>query len=246
MRPYSEPFYQTAPGGNNNTRRGRRLSPLRVAAVTQGDLHNLSLSTDIALSSVSRATGALEEACGLNTFMYFDWQGVPGIVFDNHNHALYFWYEARQLGLFKGPAQLLHVDAHRDGSVPPRPLSDTSTLPDVFWYVNNVVEVGSFIQPALANGFFSSWAWLNTLETIQTQWPAGYVLDLDLDIFAGLEVSEDESRLIQAIQNLALRAVFMTVATSPLYIPQDRAIRLAQKLFGRPLPLPRSDHPLTI
>ncbi len=36
------------------------------------------------------------------------------IIFDNHNHALYFWYEARINGLISTKNTLVHIDEHSD------------------------------------------------------------------------------------------------------------------------------------
>lgn len=51
---------------------------------------------------------------GLKNFIRMDWQGIPLVLVDNHNHVLYFWYEARKNGIIGNKNTLVHIDEHSD------------------------------------------------------------------------------------------------------------------------------------
>lgn len=79
------------------------------------------------------------------------------IVFDNHNHALYFWYEAREQGLIGAKNTLVHIDEHSDlweneYDLKVETCRGTSLLEKVFHFTNHQCHVGNYIQPALRSG----------------------------------------------------------------------------------------------
>ncbi len=72
-------------------------------------------------------------------------------IFDNHNHALYFWYEARTRGFLQNGTTLVHIDMHSDlweNKFILSPL-DTQDLKKVWEFTNYRCNVGNYIQPTL-------------------------------------------------------------------------------------------------
>ena len=46
--------------------------------------------------------------------MRIHWNDIPIILVDNHNHVLYFWYEALAHGIISRGSTLVHIDEHSD------------------------------------------------------------------------------------------------------------------------------------
>ena len=74
------------------------------------------------------------------------------IVFDNHNHALYFWYEAKENEIISMKNTLVHIDEHSDLWENKNDLPKEGKLPEIFDFVNEQCNVGNYIQPALRDG----------------------------------------------------------------------------------------------
>lgn len=159
------------------------------------------------------------------------------IVFDNHNHALYFWYEAREQGRVAPKSTLVHIDEHSDLWDNSNDIPKNPTLEDIFHFTNYECNVGNYIQPALRAGIIEKV--LRIEDTIGMEKYASYekredesiILNLDLDFFAK-ELDyipfEDKKR---TILHFAHRANLITVATSPFFIDQKRAIDMFQRVF---------------
>ncbi len=166
-----------------------------------------------------------------------EWNGIPMRVFDNHNHALYFWHEARER-LIVGPKNtLIHIDEHSDLWDNVNDIQKESTLEDIFHFTNYQCNVGNYIQPALREGIVERV--LRIEDTIGMEKYASYqkredesiILNLDLDFFAR-ELDyipfEDKKRTILHFARLSR---LITVATSPFFIDQTRAIQMFQRVF---------------
>lgn len=76
------------------------------------------------------------------------------ILFDNHNHALYFWYEARKKGIIGDDCTVIHIDEHADTRDNDKFISseDSRDLQKVFDFTNFVCNVGDYILPAVHEG----------------------------------------------------------------------------------------------
>ena len=80
--------------------------------------------------------------------------GVPLYIFDNHNHAFYFWHrELIRRNIHPG-ATLIHVDQHKDARLPEKYLAQDLIYDEeaVFKYTNEVLNVGNFIPAAQKDG----------------------------------------------------------------------------------------------
>ena len=75
-------------------------------------------------------------------------------LFDNHNHAYFFWYLAREKDYIKDNNTLIHIDEHADTRDPGEYLMqpESQDLEKVFHYTNFVYNVGNYIIPAQKEG----------------------------------------------------------------------------------------------
>jgi hypothetical protein len=305
VKPYELPFRITEPVSNNifswERFQGRSI---RVPACVDGTLADLAVGTETVFEDFDDAKKILRSCRGLANFVRTTWNGVPMAVVDNHNHALYFWYEARARGHFSTPVALVHVDEHSDKRAPHVALPADASPERAFAYANRDVNVGNFIQPRLDSGFFSSYEGVGdeagcgrVLERLrsgsvaadarparhpeeaaprptkdpdrresegnstvgrdapalrsvvgtdgilraggpQNDMPGSrigtspFVLDFDADFFSTNLDYMDWGLRVRAVRELARRASFITVATSPFFIEQERAIKVIREIFS--------------
>lgn len=168
---------------------------------------------------------------GLEYFIYWKRNGVPFYFFDNHNHAYYFWYRSMKQGAFPPGLPLVHVDQHSDMRCPDHWPGKTDGGRKVFDYTNRVLNVGNFIQPALRLGWFSGVDIIDSSQKINNRYNHPIVLDLDMDIFAPEMEYIDRALKISRIREWLGVARCVTVATSPYFMDQDRAIALIHDIL---------------
>jgi hypothetical protein len=62
--------------------------------------------------------GQLHSCLGLESFIEYEYNHEHGtttcIIFDNHNHALFFWMDAIRRGIIEPGFELIHMDEHSD------------------------------------------------------------------------------------------------------------------------------------
>lgn len=230
-----------------------------MPACIDGTLADLSQGSEVVFEDFSDDKKSLRSCRGLRNFVRTTWQGVPMTIVDNHNHALYFWYEARSRGYFSTPLALVHIDEHSDKRSSHVRLPVNATPQEAFVYTNRDVNVGNFIQPLLENGFFSSYEWVadeagcqrvlrgleeSSFETrkeknlspeVTTKGfsyvTTPFVLDFDVDFFSPQLDYMDWDLRVRTVRALARRASYITIATSPFFIDQERAIRVIREIF---------------
>ena len=169
---------------------------------------------------------------------------IPAAIFDNHNHALYFWARALSQGYIQKSATLVHIDMHSDlwtnpHRINPSRVSDLGYIAD---FTNLACNVGNYILPAQAAGLVHKIiriegeeqliVALKQLEaTKDKSHTKNLILNLDLDIFAPEleDISFELKRSV--ILGYAARADYITIATSPFFIDQDLAIEYLNKVF---------------
>jgi hypothetical protein len=176
---------------------------------------------------------------GLENFIYYTPQdNKPVFFFDNHNHAFCFWAAALRSGYFPRGATLVHVDQHKDTREPPRPFMPPGagpvlfSLDEAFGYANYVLNVGNFIRPALDAGFFSEVVIIDREDALRREPRTPFVLDIDLDIFAPEMAYIPYDRKLAVIRGLVRSAAVITVATSPYFMDQVEALRVAREIFA--------------
>lgn len=175
----------------------------------------------------------------LENFIKTELFWIPTYIFDNHNHAFYFWFEEIIKWRIKTPAKLIHIDEHSDMREP-RIFLEWNYLEysekQVFEYTNYVLNVWDYIKPAIK--LWMIWdiikiQWEENLRRVEHEissiWE--YILNLDIDFFSPemSYINFDYAKKI--IINLAKNAQLITIATSPFFINQNRAIEIIKALL---------------
>lgn len=222
-------FFLTQPVGNNafsfEIRENRKIF---VAPLMRGSTADLFEGTEIVFSEVRE--GVEENKTGLQYFVHCDYAGRDVFIFDNHNHAFFFWVLGIVVGKVKTGSTLVHVDQHKDTRHPtkfPDFVQDGKIdLSKAFTYTNEILNVGNFIQPALTAGFFNALLMIDHEEAFAVPVENEYVLDLDMDIFSPEMEYIDRRMKVQRIRELIAGARWITIATSPYFMNQQEAIRI--------------------
>ena len=172
---YSKSFYITDPVGNNafsfDERAYKQLFVPSLKKITSFD--QIELWQETAFEDVT-LEWELQSYTGLKNFYEIDW--TPGwnpppssghlppdkgegiskkiFLFDNHNHAYFFWYLARERWYISDNNTLIHVDEHADTRDPWEYLMkpDSQDLQKVFHATNYIYNVGNYIIPAQKEG----------------------------------------------------------------------------------------------
>ena len=231
---YTRPFRIDAPVGNNAfayERRGPSPS-LWVPARRYGPLASVERGSEVVFEDVDEH-GVLHSCTGLAHIVQGEWAGVPTIVMDNHNHAFYFWCEAMADGRIDPGATLVHLDQHRDTRVPPHPPGAVLTPAEAFRYTNFVLNVGNYIVPAQQIGIVGDALFVTGEAGLDDRRFAGRrntILNIDLDYFAPELASIDFERVRRFVDAHLPTASLVTIATSPFFIDQDRALEYLFRL----------------
>jgi hypothetical protein len=231
---YSRPFAIDGPVGNNALSYERRgaAPALWVPSLIEGTLADVKPGRTIAFEDFDEY-GALHSCPGLAHLVRMEWAGIPTVVVDNHNHALYFWCEARAQGRLERGATLIHVDQHRDTRTPER-LYEGGTPNEAFVYTNFHVNVGNYIVPAQAAGLVGDIQFVTGEEALRDLSLAprrNKILNIDLDFFAPEMSHIDFDLARRFIAAHVATASLITVATSPFFIDQARAIAVLKTLI---------------
>lgn len=155
-------------------------------------------------------------------------------VMDNHNHALYA--RVQHFNKNNTPLVVLHIDAHADLSPSAIPFDYAQKNdPSYLWHFTNAVcTIASFIQPLLDVHIVNTCHQIRTSTVLfeRASHPPAvpYVLDLDLDFLALTHTAQDIDEIIHACQLLIHNATLCTIATSPFFLEQERALTLINRL----------------
>ena len=160
------------------------------------------------------------------------------IIFDNHNHALYFWIDAVRRGIMKKGFTLIHIDEHSDLWDNPHNLEiDRAIADDTYtWeFANHSCNVGNYIQPALRSGLVGEMIRIENEYQIDHHMDStiaeNSILNLDIDIFAPELDHIPEEKKIRIIKNLMKQVNYVTIATSPYFIEQWIAIEKLKEIL---------------
>jgi len=154
-------------------------------------------------------------------------------IFDNHNHALFFWY--KEYLHSRKVYKVIHIDQHSDMrdnqfSLPDCILESDCSY-EVFKFVQECCNVGNFIQPALKSWLISDIIQVRTEDGLLDINPNEYILDIDLDFFAP-EVGINLEEHVPKLKTLIAEAKLVTIATSPYFLDQKLAIEMVTKIFS--------------
>src|SRR3712207_3069430 len=155
-------FYIDKPVGNNEFSYDERsVKKIYVPSLISGNIGSIEFSE---VPNFVEIEDEIEQVCyGLKNMYDIHLDEVDTCnssdkkiyLFDNHNHSFYFWCKSLIDKKFNKGCLLVHIDQHKDTRVPPNYEVDTSNLEDVSRYTNEILNVGSFIKPALHHGIFS-------------------------------------------------------------------------------------------
>jgi len=231
---YSRPFWLDGPVGNNALSYDRRgpTPRLWVPSLVSGTIADVAPGGHVVFEDIDEH-GRLQSCTGLSHLVRTTWGGVPTVVVDNHNHAFYFWFEALASGRLQSGATLIHLDQHRDTRTPTQPFEAASTLKETFLYTNIHLNVGNYIAPAQQAGMVGETLMVTGGDGLDNLTLAGRpntILNIDLDFFAPEMSYIDFDRVRRFIDTYLSCAVLITVATSPFFIDQERALAFLRKL----------------
>ncbi|MGL5507330.1 MAG: UPF0489 family protein, partial [Paraclostridium sp.] len=223
-------FYINEPTGNNIFSYEDRLNKsIYVPKLIEGTLDDVKIGDEVVFNEID-----FEEeinAIGLKNMVKYDFKGKDVYIFDNHNHAFYFWIKSLNKGMFNKGCKLVHIDQHKDMREPENYNVDTNNIEDVFRYTNYTLNVGNFIKPALYHDIFSEAIIIDSTYGFDMNVEGEIVLDIDLDIFSkDMEYISYDLR-VNKIKEYIERAKVITIASSPFFIEQDYAIKVLKELF---------------
>ncbi len=186
--------------------------------------------------------GKLQTCYGLENFYEINWGNKKIYLFDNHNHAYYFWYLARSKWIVWDGAVLYHVDEHADYRDPWNYLlkPDSQDLEKVCKYVNfSDINVWNYIIPAEKEGLVSKTIQIRNTQNLEDYFKKTYllekkegiILNLDLDFFQPDLDFIDYDLKKKVVLDIAKKADVITVASSPFFIEQEWALRVFKDLF---------------
>lgn len=230
---YSEPFDIAEPVGNNAFAYERRGADPRiwVPALIDGTWDDVRPGDRIAFADLDDS-GRLQEARGLAHLVSTRWRGVPAVVMDNHNHAFYFWHQALRQGWVAPGATLVHIDQHRDTRVPGQGYAG-ATLAEAFAYTNFHLNVGNYVVPARDCGLIAAAQFVTGASALNDTSLVAHrnkIVNLDLDFFAP-EMGVDLPAARRFIEAHLDTASLVTIATSPFFIDQSRALAALRALI---------------
>lgn len=237
--PYQSDFFLGENAGNNAFVYDlRSQKTIRVGALKPGALADVSVDTSHpAFFEVDEKSGEVVPYFGLKNIIATSLFGKEAFIFDNHNHAFYFWLYAHEKSLFPRESLLFHIDEHSDLREPPHYFAgDASNMRQVADYTNRVLNVGNYIKSAVALGLFDDVVRVQGESELDTHLAAGvptrpFVLNIDLDFWSEHMDYIPQKKKDELVRILAPRAACITIATSPFFIPQDRAISVLHRLF---------------
>jgi len=179
-----------------------------------------------------------------NEFYEFDWKWKKIYLFDNHNHALFFLYLAKEEWLIKEKNNILyHIDEHADYRDPDINLEKTD-LESIFNYTNfSDINVGNYIIPAEKEGLIWKTIQIRNTKNLEDYLNSplpqgrgvrdkGIILNLDLDFFQPDLDFIDYNLKKKVVLDIAKKASVITVSTSPFFIDQELAIKVFKNLFS--------------
>lgn len=224
------------PGQGNNAfslekmpdRQDLRITPLQKGFIAEAQMGTHVAFQDFDGESWLECTGLQYAVCEMVG-------NIPVYLFDNHNHAFFGWLEAFHSGSFRKGASLVHMDAHFDDASPDHYDVDLSDLESVWKYTHETLQIASFITPALHHGVFSQC--VNYVESGDFEYlmplnsKTDIVLDLDLDVFCDEMSHVTWSQKIEVLKYYWPQTRCVTMATSPFFIDQQRAIDIAKRLM---------------
>ena len=181
----------------------------------------------------------------LKNFYRFQMWWKEVVLFDNHNHAFYFWYEARSRKIIWDKNILIHIDQHADTRDNDKIISksDSKSLEKVFDFTNFVLNVWDYIIPAKKEGIIENIVQIRNTKNLEDYLQnfsnrknnSKIILNLDLDFFASELDFIDFELKKKVILDAFEKASYVTVCTSPFFVDQGLAVEKFKEIFKEKL-----------
>ena len=181
----------------------------------------------------------------LKNFYQFQMWWKEVVLFDNHNHAFYFWYEARSRKIIWNKNLLIHIDQHADTRDNDKIISksDSKSLEKVFDFTNFVLNVWDYIIPAQKEGIIENIVQIRNTKNLEDYLQnfsnkknnSKIILNLDLDFFASELDFIDFELKKKVILDAFEKASYVTVCTSPFFVDQRLAVEKFKEIFKEKL-----------
>ena len=181
----------------------------------------------------------------LKNFYRFQMWWKEVVLFDNHNHAFYFWYEARSRKIIWDKNILIHIDQHADTRDNDKIISksDSKSLEKVFDFTNFVLNVWDYIIPAQKEGIIENVVQIRNTKNLEDYLQnfsnkknnSKIILNLDLDFFASELDFIDFELKKEVILDVFEKASYVTVCTSPFFVDQGLAVEKFKEIFKEKL-----------
>lgn len=238
---YKNSFYITKPVWNNalsfEKRQNKKLYVPSLIEIS--DFSEIKLWDEVVFEDFD-FDWKLVSAKWLKNFYNISWQNKDIYLFDNHNHAFYFWYLAKSEGIIWENNILYHMDEHADTRIPETIISyeESQDLQNIFDYTNFSVNVWNYIVPAVENNLIQEVVQIRSESDLlsydfQKEETLPVILNLDLDFFEpNLDYIDYELKK-KVVLDIAKKAKVITVATSPFFIDQELALKVFKDLFRK-------------
>ena len=223
---------------NNSFSYQERITIIGKAEITIPSYKKVSSVSDITLwiDTVFEEidhTWTLKQCTWLSHIYELTWKQNPVYIFDNHNHALHFWWKYTLETNTTLP--VIHIDQHSDLAHPEVKfdLPQKNNLDYLRDYTNHSCNVGNFIHPALQAWYISECLQVRSEQALLAlQIPStDFILDIDLDFWAPEMSISEKNKTIEKTKELIHQASLLTIATSPYFLEQEVALKLLQELY---------------
>lgn len=226
---YKKSEYITEPIGNNAFSYNERIAlwstgKIFIPSLIQGTVADLEMGSEICFEEV--VNNEVRSHTWLKHFVQLTYEGTPVYIIDNHNHALSFRCQnLSDLWTFQ-PFNLVHIDQHSDSK-------DNENIfhggGDIEQFVNEKTNVGNFITAAINSWIIKDVVQVRTDYALQNLWSYdNYILDIDADFRLDKELTENDSN---SIRSLIQKAKLVTIATSPYFMDQQKAIEIVKEIL---------------
>jgi len=234
---YLDPFFITDPVSNNAFNIEKRIHKrLHVASLKEGSIDDVRIGSKIVFEDLDEDEAPIP-CLGLESFIKTSLSKVPTYIFDNHNHAFAFWCMEHAKGTIQNNSILIHIDQHKDTRKPKSYLSnkEIKELKKVENYTNTVLNVGNFIPAAQEAGVVKDLVIIDSLASMDSfkkddRKCKNMILDIDLDFFSDDMAYISNDYKVEFIRDLIPYAAVITIATSPFFIEQRKAIHWLKEI----------------
>lgn len=237
---YESWFFITEPIWNNEFSYQERVAlwsqgEIYVPSLIKGAVKDLQIGSEIAFEEVDN--GKLITCKGLKHSIQMDYKWIPIYIFDNHNHALFFRYRHTQqfwATELPKPFKVIHIDQHSDIKPNLNTFNVKHTIPhEVLNFTNYGCNVGNFLTSAKDSWLIQEIIQIRTETALHSMEKFdfenyNYILDIDMDFRVWKNEIEND---IKIIKNLVKNVALVTIATSPYFIDQNRAIEIIKKIL---------------